>query len=431
MASWGGASTCGTRGTIAIGTRPAAPRKAAGSLPPRMPRRRTKRGGERTPLAGDYDAIVCGASFGGLAVAREMAGAARVLLLDRYEIGERQTSACAAPTAWLEALGLEASIRQTFDKLVMHTPHSTVRFPLPWTFSTFDYPQLCRLLDDQNDADFETAKVEGRGPGGGEVIEVHTDRGTVAAPLVVDALGWRRILGGRGYQPPDAPLSRGLEVHPHGSSDELEIWVDRAIVPAGYGWSFPARDEVRIGVGSFDPRFHVKDPTVDLTRQLQRDPVRYQGNWIPHRLRPATVEDDVFFAGRLRGSLPAADGGGHPDRALLRHRARARAAGGGRGAHDAGDRPAPLRRLLRRARVEVPLDAARAARRATSAATAARAGEPRDGDTQVHPLGVRPLPRGGAPRRSCRPHPSHQSRCSTPRWRPERRRLIDLLRPRG
>jgi menaquinone-9 beta-reductase len=265
-----------------------------------MPTRRTKRGGERTPLAGDYDAIVCGASFGGLAVAREMAGTARVLLLDRYEIGERQTSACAAPTAWLEALGLEASIRQTFDKLVMHTPHSTVRFPLPWTFSTFDYPQLCRLLDDQNDADFETAKVEGRGPGGGEAIEVHTDRGTVAAPLVVDALGWRRILGGLGYQPPDAPLSRGLEVHPHGSSDELEIWVDRAIVPAGYGWSFPARDEVRIGVGSFDPLFHVKDPTVDLTRQLQRDPVRYQGNWIPHRLRPAT-EDGVFFAGDSAG----------------------------------------------------------------------------------------------------------------------------------
>jgi flavin-dependent dehydrogenase len=265
-----------------------------------MPRRRTKRGGERTPLGGDYDAIVCGASFGGLAVAREMAGAARVLLLDRYEIGERQTSACAAPTAWLEALGLEGSIRQTFDKLVMHTPHSSVRFPLPWTFSTFDYPQLCRLLDDQNDADFETAKVEGRGPGGGERIEVHTDRGTVSAPLVVDALGWRRILGTHGYQPPDAPLSRGLEVHPHGSSEDLEIWVDRSIVPAGYGWSFPARDEVRIGVGSFDPRFHVKDPTVDLTRQLQRDAVRYQGNWIPHQLRPA-VEDDVFFAGDSAG----------------------------------------------------------------------------------------------------------------------------------
>ena len=51
--------------------------------------------------------LVCGASFAGLAVARELAGSgARVLVIDRYEIGERQTSACAMPTVWLDALDL-------------------------------------------------------------------------------------------------------------------------------------------------------------------------------------------------------------------------------------------------------------------------------------------------------------------------------------
>ena len=264
-----------------------------------MPRRSTKRGADRTALSGDYDAIVCGASFAGLATARELAGA-RVLLLDRYDIGERQTSACAAPTGWLEVLGLAPSIRQTFDRLVLHTPHGTVRFPLPWTFSTFDYPALCELLDAQNDAEFETAKVEGRTAAGPGLVGIRTDRGEVSAPLVVDALGWRRVLGADGYQPPDAPLSRGLEVHPGGSSGELEIWIDRSIVPAGYGWSFPAADEVRVGVGSFDPRFHVKQPTVDLAERLRRDAVRYQGNWIPHKLRPA-VDGDVLFAGDSAG----------------------------------------------------------------------------------------------------------------------------------
>src|SRR5438128_12032952 len=112
-----------------------------------MPRRMTKRGVERTPLARDADVLICGASFAGLAVARELRGSgARVLMLDRYEIGERQTSACAAPTAWLEALGLADSIRQTFPDLVVHTPHRTSRYRLPWTFSTFDYPGLCLLL---------------------------------------------------------------------------------------------------------------------------------------------------------------------------------------------------------------------------------------------------------------------------------------------
>jgi flavin-dependent dehydrogenase len=247
-------------------------------------------------LSGDFDVLICGASFAGLAVARQLTGAgAQVLMIDRYEIGERQTSACAAPTEWLTALGLEDSIRQTFPDLLIHTPHATRRYALPWTFSTFDYRELCALLDDQNDAQFETAKVNGRT---GHVI--HTDRGDLSAPLIVDALGWRRILAAPGYQPPDAPLSRGLEVHPHGSSDELEIWIDRRYVPAGYGWSFPARDEVRVGIGSFDPRFHVKDTTVLLAEDLGQEAVRYQGNWIPHRLRPA-AQDDIFFVGDSAG----------------------------------------------------------------------------------------------------------------------------------
>jgi flavin-dependent dehydrogenase len=266
-----------------------------------MARRRTKRGSERTTLDSTHDVLICGASFGGLATARELAGTgARVLVLDRYEVGERQTSACAAPTAWLEALGLEGSMRQTFGKLVVHTPHRTVRLPLPWTFSTFDYRELCDLLDGQNDAEFETATVSGRSDGTHNgSIAVETDRGPVSAPLVVDALGWRRVLGG-GYQPPDAPLSRGLEVHPGGRRGELEIWIDRAVVPAGYGWSFPAGDEVRVGVGSFDPRFHVKEPTVELAERLDHEPVRYQGNWIPHKLRDG-AEDGVFFVGDSAG----------------------------------------------------------------------------------------------------------------------------------
>ena len=50
-----------------------------------MPQRLTKRGEERTPISGDFDVIVCGASFAGLAVARQLAGVeTRVLVLDRY-----------------------------------------------------------------------------------------------------------------------------------------------------------------------------------------------------------------------------------------------------------------------------------------------------------------------------------------------------------
>jgi flavin-dependent dehydrogenase len=269
-----------------------------------MPVRATKRGAARTTLRRDCDVLICGASFAGLAVARELAGSgAEVLLIDRYEIGERQTSACAAPTDWLVNLGLQAAIRQTFGELVIHTPRASARYRLPWTFSTFDYRELCERLFAQGDADFETAKVDGIvvAPPGTEGHTVLTDRGELRAPLVVDALGWRRVLAPRSaVQPPEARLSRGLEVHPHGSGDELEIWIDPRYVRAGYSWSFPAAGELRVGVGSFRPRDHVKQPTLELAGDLGVDAVRFQGNWIPHQLRPAT-EDGIFFAGDSAG----------------------------------------------------------------------------------------------------------------------------------
>jgi flavin-dependent dehydrogenase len=62
----------------------------------------------------------------------------------------------------------------------------------------------------------------------------------------------------------------------------------------------PAGGEQRVGVGSYQPRDHVKEPTKELARRLERDAVRYQGNWFPHRLRPATA-DGVFFVGDSAG----------------------------------------------------------------------------------------------------------------------------------
>lgn len=265
-----------------------------------MPVRATKRGAQRTRLQRDCDVLICGASFAGLAVARELAGSgARVLMIDRYEVGERQTSACAMPTAWMKALDLMSSLRQSFDELVVHTPFRTARWPLPWPFSTFDYRELCALLAGQSDSgevEFETATVTAR-----RGSTVQTDRGELRAPLIVDALGWRRVLAdSTTIQPPNAPLSRALEVHPRGSGEEMELWIDPSYIRAGYGWSFPAGDELRVGIGSFWPSHHVKEPTVRLARDLQLAAQSYQGNWIPHQLR-AAVEGDVFFVGDSAG----------------------------------------------------------------------------------------------------------------------------------
>src|SRR3954452_23431809 len=142
-----------------------------------MPVRATKRGADRTPIGGRHDVIICGASFAGLAVARELRGSgADVLIVDRYEIGERATSACAAPTPWLHAMGVGRAIRQEIPCMAFHTPRGSARFRLPWTWSSFDYRELCTALYEQTDAQFEIATVHGRT---GETV--HTDRGDLTA----------------------------------------------------------------------------------------------------------------------------------------------------------------------------------------------------------------------------------------------------------
>jgi flavin-dependent dehydrogenase len=195
-------------------------------------------------------------------------------------------------------MGVERAIRQELPCMAFHTPHGSSRFRLPWSWSAFDYRELCLALWEQcGDARFEVAKVESRT---GETV--HTDRGDLSAPLIVDALGWRRVLGpGANVQPPDAPISRGLEVHPHDAAGvDLDIWIERGVVRRGYAWAVPAGGERRIGVGSYEPRDHVREPTVAMAERLDADAVRFQGNWFPHALRPA-VQDGVLFAGDSAG----------------------------------------------------------------------------------------------------------------------------------
>jgi 2-polyprenyl-6-methoxyphenol hydroxylase-like FAD-dependent oxidoreductase len=63
-----------------------------------MPKRATKRGEERTALSRDCDVLICGASFAGLAIARELAGSgARVLTIAMRSASVRPRPAGSRP----------------------------------------------------------------------------------------------------------------------------------------------------------------------------------------------------------------------------------------------------------------------------------------------------------------------------------------------
>ena len=207
-------------------------------------------------------------------------------------------------------MGVGDSIRQTFGELVVHTPHVTTRMQLPFTFSTFDYRDLCAALFEQTDAEFETAKVEGNGTPPCPDAKRRTGRALSLAPTAATSRPrssstrwagsacWRRTAADTSR--PTRRCRAGSRFIPAAGPATSRSGSTAPTSPPGTRGASRPRDEVRVGVGSFDPRFHVKEPTVRLAEDLERDAVRYQGNWIPHRLRPAAV-DTVFFAGDSAG----------------------------------------------------------------------------------------------------------------------------------
>ena len=103
-----------------------------------------------------------------------------MLVIDRYEIGERQTSACAMPDALAAARWIcRHRIARRSTSWSCTRRFTPSRWPLPWSFSTFDYRELCALLwqqADDGELEFETATVTGR-----DGTTVHTDRGDADA----------------------------------------------------------------------------------------------------------------------------------------------------------------------------------------------------------------------------------------------------------
>ncbi len=253
-----------------------------------MPVRATKRGAERTPLDGDADVLICGASL------RRAGGRARAARQRRQGAGDRPLRDRRAPDERVRGArpsgsrtsASRASIRQTFRELVIHRPRADV--PLDAAVDVLDVrlPRAVRAAaPSRATVEFETATVDGRT---GSTRPHRPRRSARAADRRRAGLAARPVQRAEPIQPPEARLSRGLEVHPHGARRRPRALArPRSYMPAGYSWSFPAGEEVRVGVGSFDPRDHVKEPTVELAGDLGVDAVRYQGNWIPHQLRPA------------------------------------------------------------------------------------------------------------------------------------------------
>lgn len=255
--------------------------------------------------AAGWDAIVVGASFGGLAAARALAGAGRILLVDRQRLGAGQTSACAAPLPLIDWFGAAGSVEQVHEVAVFHLPDGSTRdLPLPYPFATFDYEALCRLLFAGTDATFLQATA--RGMAGADTVT--TTRGDHQAPVIVDASGWRAVLASGSQQD---RRSVGIELRLSGTAGGLHFWVHHHAMRNGYAWDFPADGHRRVGVITYGASGQLRS-RLEQFLDSSVDASALHGGALTARLRDP-ISGRVFLVGDAAGQcLPLSGEGIRP-----------------------------------------------------------------------------------------------------------------------
>lgn len=175
----------------------------------------------------DYDAIIAGASFAGLTVADNLDG--DILLIDRKEIGRKQTSACATFTSVLEELGCKNCILQEFDTLALHVPEER-NVELVEPVSTFDYEKYCNTIAKRIRARILINPVKGvRGQ------TVITEAGNFDSQCIIDCTGWRAVLGSsleKGFVN-KAKMVFGIESEVNYADEKLHFFFDPKIIRCG------------------------------------------------------------------------------------------------------------------------------------------------------------------------------------------------------
>jgi flavin-dependent dehydrogenase len=246
----------------------------------------------------DYDVIIAGGSFGGLAAAAQLRGK-YVLLIEPHAIGSVQTSACGTLLAVLEATAALDSLLQTHDRIVLHLGHTNLEYSLPYSFCTFDYQTFCHSLLDQAQVEVLHASVLGHR---GHIV--YTSRGAFDAEILIDATGWRAALAKntRWRAKPHAGKSFGLETSIPVSEEGLHFYYDpRRLRPFNVGWLFPTGSHSRAGLASYRGNTQVGGGLRDFVRdRFECPPDGRHGGYFPYRRRPATT-GNVFRVGDAAG----------------------------------------------------------------------------------------------------------------------------------
>ena len=173
--------------------------------------------------------------------------------------------------------------------------------PSPYPWCTFDYELLCSQMFSASETEFVQAVVTGYRDG-----SIYTNRGIFNARCVVDASGWRAILGSS-LKPGFArskltnfgietirPISERIE------ASSLHFWYDPEILEGGAGWVFPRGATASYGLGSYRGARPLRSSLEKFGARFDIEPDGVHGTHFPAGLRTATL-DKIFLVGDSAG----------------------------------------------------------------------------------------------------------------------------------
>ncbi|MEW6062841.1 MAG: hypothetical protein AB1571_00510 [Nanoarchaeota archaeon] len=238
-----------------------------------------------------YDAVIVGGSFAGLAVASEVSG--RVLLIDRKKIGGNVTSACGTRYDLAREIS-KKSILQKFNTVTLNTKNNEHEVKLNYPYCTIDYETFCKDWMKKIDAEFIKTNAVGYKNGKGVI----TKNGNYDAKCIVDCSGWNAVIASslRKNFVNKKMMSFGIETELKYKDNTLRFFADSGIIKKGAAWIFPIGNESRFGVASYVGRTKILDNLKNFVKRYKLRPKKVYGGYFPYGLRDC-VAGNIFLVG--------------------------------------------------------------------------------------------------------------------------------------
>lgn len=243
----------------------------------------------------EYDVVIVGGSFAGLAVASELSNW-KVLIIDEKPIGEGIKSTCGTVLSLVEELRLMDTVRQIHKKFIFHTEDKEYCFDLQnHPFCVIDEEKFNKELFLRSKAKFLQARLISNT---GNTVK--TNQGEFSAKILVDASGPRAVLTYKVEPNFNKNLFFGIETLVDYKDENLHYYYLPKKFKKGVFWIFPQGDTSRIGLGSYQAEMHLEEKLEEFLAKINLKKNNLHGGFGTHKLRGGSL-NNIFVVGDAAG----------------------------------------------------------------------------------------------------------------------------------